>query len=528
MNSIEINHLSKQFAKKHAFSPSFFLSRETNLWLWLGLSLSVLLIVYVRYFPDSSGELSYMSSLSNLFTGLLYSIIFLLALWGILLVILVMARYQVENAIAIKTARNCSEELASIRGSEKKRIALDEVHHLIPENLDESLSMLRLTHAIIEEAKDRRFDSPATIMQPYKEEAFSDIFKVNMIQKAALQLGILGTFIGLIAAFASLNGFGLDTESILSSIIPSLEYAFKTSIAGLLVAIVLSMLMIMVKRMQDRYFKNMEEATNVMLSLVRNAINKDNFLSEFSQINHSVSQLGDRVYEQTQEVHSQTETIRSGLSRLRAVNGEFNGFLAQLSEKEKQFLEEVSSFHQILSPTEMSKKLEESMTQSVHGIAHALKNTLETKMERYDELDQSTKNINESLTTVADNLKKQNLTLESSGKSIATLQKHFTDAMTTMQKSQEDFVGKITGSHFSEKIREDFKRISSEMTQSMSSDLKTINSVIQNYSKELSTFNQNTTSFLNQKLVFEKRLLTGVTIGVGVIGLILLFKMMTL
>ena len=507
---------------RYYFTFQFLFGNGSKVGLWLTISLLLSGFAFIEFFPDPPAD---SNEYSRVFTLLLYVAIYALIFWAVLLSMKSLSRIQIENAIAIIIQGNAVSELSSIRGKLKSRIELDKIEEsFFPDNPNKELSMLRLGRLIIEEAKDRRFDSAVVLMDPYKEESVSSLFKINVIQKSALHLGILGTFIGLISAFAEL-GIGTDTTSLLDEIIPSLEYAFTTSIAGLLAAILISFFVLLVRRNQDAFFKHMEDATNSLLALARNANNRDDFFSEFTQINDSVKDLDGKVYDQTQEVKVQTLAIKNGLSRLKDVNGRFDVFLKDLSEKEKVLLEEVHQFHKILSPKSISEQLEKSLNQSVEGIATSLENHIGNKIKKINELDKSVKLINGSLEIVAKNLEEQQAALQSSVTKVELVSSAFQESLNAITKSQEDFIGKITGTHFSEKIREDFKTVGEEFGNSFSRDLKNVDRSIHSYIKQLNTFNNNASRYFENKHRLEKGVLRIAITIVICLGAALIYKL---
>ncbi|WP_456438580.1 MotA/TolQ/ExbB proton channel family protein [Psychroserpens sp.] len=121
----------------------------------------------------------------------------------------------------------------------------------------------------------------------YKEESYKDLFKVSSAQKIALRLGILGTFVGLILAFVSLEDINQMDQNF-SKITNALQYSFSTSIAGLQVSIFLALFTLLLNKRLETYFKLMEDAAQTAISLSRNSINKDAFLVSFDQMKTSL------------------------------------------------------------------------------------------------------------------------------------------------------------------------------------------------------------------------------------------------
>src|SRR5947207_4444559 len=126
----------------------------------------------------------------------------LLAVWGAWIAIRSLAAVEVERAIVADIEQKGTDYLIDLKAEKRTRIDLDQLEHtMLPSNpSDPPPAMVRLFQHIIKEARDRRFESSVHVMQPYREEPLEDIFKIQNLQKIALWLGILGTFIGLLIA----------------------------------------------------------------------------------------------------------------------------------------------------------------------------------------------------------------------------------------------------------------------------------------------------------------------------------------
>jgi len=297
-----------------------------------------------------------------------------LAFWGLGAAAVTLSKIQVDQAIAMYVEEKAADELRKIKSAEKDRIDLDRVQtELLPSNPSEDIMMIPLFQRILTEAKERKFESSANIMQPYREESIGDIFKLQNIQKIALHFGILGTFIGLVRAL-----FQIDLESVrMGPLLSSLYVSFGTSVAGLEVAIIIGLLIMLIQRRQKLFFQYMETSTLTMSSLARNAVNKDEFFVEFSQIKNVVTQLSDRVDNQTQELGTQTYEIRQGIKKLTEAKSDFEGFLSQLSKEQIQFIEEMKNVYEIISPKKIGDELRHCLTNSINNISDTFNTNFE-------------------------------------------------------------------------------------------------------------------------------------------------------
>jgi hypothetical protein len=289
-----------------------------------------------------------------------------LAVWGTIITAKGLAAVQVESAIVRVIESRGDEYLRDIKAGQRSHVDLDQLEQSIlpPNPAVPAPAMIRLFQHICKEAKDRKFESSVSIMQPYREEPLEDIFQLQNLQKIALWLGILGTFVGLLIAIAKADLTGGNFIPVVETMFSGLKVAFSASVAGLEVAVILGLMVLVLRKAQDHYFKLMENAVVTMLSLARNSINKDEYLAEFGQIRTTVTALTDMVYAQTQETKDQTEEIRAGMTKLADARKSFDGFLASLGDAQRQFIEDIRNLYDTLSLKNLSENLQGSLEQA--------------------------------------------------------------------------------------------------------------------------------------------------------------------
>ena len=131
--------------------------------------------------------------------------VLLLAVAGFYLTAKMLAQLDVETALVIEIESRAADYLRDVKTKQRARIDLDRLEEtLLPNNpADPPPAMIRLFQQICKEAKDRRFESTVNLTQPYREEALEGILRLQNLQKIALWLGILGTFIGMLVALES-------------------------------------------------------------------------------------------------------------------------------------------------------------------------------------------------------------------------------------------------------------------------------------------------------------------------------------
>jgi biopolymer transport protein ExbB/TolQ len=474
-------------------TPTFWLKNIIFIAILL-VSVGAVFVLFPLTYPKSDDPLAYLSTFIHFF-----------ALWGIWVSIRVIAQTQVEHAYALQVEKRAQDKLRKIRSKEIDRLALEQVGELLPDNPTQNLAMPRLFQHIIGEARDHRFESSMSTMQPYREEAIDDIFKLQNIQKIALQLGILGTFIGLILALSQLN---LDANSAtleLTSLFNSLHISFSTSVAGLEVAAILGLLIMVVRQKQKSYFQAMENAADTMISLAQNSIPEDLFFTGFEQVKNAISQLDDRVYAQTKEVEVQTKEMRRGIDKLADTKTQFREFLDQIQDSQAHFVKEMMAVYDIFSPQTITNELQQSLENAVAQISKTFNENLEPSLEKMTAMNQAIHEVHSVLEKLENKLKEQNQQLEkvnqelvlakstlySSTQPLITAQKDFIDSAVTqldkgnqeLTQSKTDFYGKLNPLIDKQnKTFHDFQRdvkAMSDRVTSLNQELQKSNEVVQ-------------------------------------------------
>lgn len=375
-------------------SPEKLLIDFPNFWIksqkafFAVVFLSVLVVLQFRkytYFEPSS----YTSYLSNFFNLFIHSI----GIWGLYVTAKALATVQVETAIANHVKSSGEEHLRKLKNKSESRVELSKLkEQFLPYNETQpTLAIIRLFQHICKEAENLRFESSLYVMIPYREESLEAVFKIANIQKIALRLGILGTFIGLIEAIFQLTKLDLnqvDIVNIINKLSSALYVSFSTSIAGLQVSIILGFVLFLLSRQQEAYFRDMESSVEVMVSLARNANNDDYILGEFAQVNSLIEQLGKRIYEHTQEVErgleatqqritEQTTEIQTGIDSLRQAKLQFDNFIDEISEVERKFIGEVKSIYQDLSLKSFRDDIKEGIISAGNTVSQRIQETEE-------------------------------------------------------------------------------------------------------------------------------------------------------
>jgi len=340
----------------------------------------------------------------------------LLAVWGAAITVKALASLEVEMAIVTLVEARGDQYLREIKSQRRSMVNLDDLEReMLPHNPSSPPpAMIRLFQQICKEAKDRRFESSVQVIQPYQEEPLDDIFKLQNLQKIALWLGILGTFIGLLLAIqkvmdsAPKEGEDLPLQKILIGMFSDLYISFSASLAGLEVAVILGFFLFLLRKMQVIYFRNMESAAVTTLSLARHSINSDMLLSEFAQIGSSINTLTTQVYDQNQamarkiaeierQMRGQTDRIENGAASLAKAGSEFKDLLAKLSENQRGFLSDVKSVYDAVSLKNLSATMQDNLSKVSDNITRSLDPSVAKIAEQLLAFNQSIQTISQTV-----------------------------------------------------------------------------------------------------------------------------------
>jgi MotA/TolQ/ExbB proton channel family len=379
------------------WKQSFWLTQKVFL-IFVGIS--IILLFLAREYTYSQDAITSISNLTIHSLGIL----------GIFFSVSFLAEIEVNTNIVEEIEYKGNEYLSNLHDNPRSRIDLINIgSRLIPDNKsDPKPAMVRLFQRIVLEAKDRRFESSIYLIQPYQDESYEKILLLTNLQKLALRLGILGTFIGLIIAIKDLTnkGGGEDVTKTITGLFSALYISFSTSVAGLEVAIFLGILLLILQKKQSKYFKKMEDAVLTMLSAVRSAVNKDEFLVEFQQLSGVTKELGDKVYDYNrsvresvgsaeQKIVSLTTGIEQGLKQLSQSKTEFDGFLASISNTQKQFIDDLEHVYDVVSLKRISDELQRSIINAGTNVGNRVEQTKEKIDVQSDQIQQGVNGLSE-------------------------------------------------------------------------------------------------------------------------------------
>jgi MotA/TolQ/ExbB proton channel family len=385
---------SKDSPANLVWKQSFWLEQKAFL---IFIAISIILLFLARNYTYSQNAATSMSNLTIHSLGIL----------GIYFSINFLTEIEVNTSIVEEIESKGNEYLGKLPNA---RMELSDISlRLIPNNISKPKpAMIRLFQRIALEAKDRRFESSIYLIQPYQDESYEKILLLTNLQKLALRLGILGTFIGLIIAIEALitGGTSEDITKTITGLFSALYISFSTSVAGLEVAIFLGILLLILQKKQSKYFKKMEDAVLTMLSAARSAVNKDEFLVEFQQLSGVTRELGDKVYDYNrsvresvgsaeQKIVSLTVEIERGLKQLNQSKTEFDGFLASISNTQKQFIDDLEHVYDVVSLKRISDELQKSIINAGTNVGNRVEQTKEKIDVQSDQIQQGVNGLSE-------------------------------------------------------------------------------------------------------------------------------------
>lgn len=405
-------------------NPLFWLNSQIDFIFVLLLAI-LTLIAFFRY-TYSQG-----STISNVFNFLIHC----LGIWGVVVTAIAIATVEINRAIANETKEQGEDGLRKKRKVDLSKL---EENYLPTNRTEPALAMTRLFRHVCNEAKNLRFESSINIVEPYRDESLDSLFTITNIQKIALRAGIFGTFIGLLEAIIQLSQIDSEVTPIeaIKNLSGALFISFSTTIAGLEVAILLGFLLMILRKRQEKYFRDMESSVEVILLLARNADNDDQsrILGELAKVESVVEQLGKRFYENTQEIQrsisavlerigEQTNEIQKGMEQIKQTKVDFDRFINEISEVQNNFIEEVKEIYSELSLKSFRDDIK-------NGIVFAGQ-TISSKLdETENSIQQQTKHIDAGINTLSETNAK------------------FADFLRQLDSSQVNFMRNIENSQY--------------------------------------------------------------------------------
>ncbi len=316
--------------------PSWWLVAQTRLVLVVAVLLACLFgLTWIEVIPIFStaaadGEIEERTRLLKLCVEAGIAIVAVLAYWrtaGVL------ARMQVESDGARFVTKGCEEELRRIQGGETP-LELADGPKLWPQNPTPGLIVGRLCDALHSDAVESQFGSREMMLQHFQDELADAVSEVVRLQKSALNLGILGTFMGLFLSMPQLAKVVSDNsqKANFEPVFDALSICFATSVVGLVVSLWVGLFLVaMAVSRQRRFLGLLEEMLGRLMTLVRKAVNREHMARTLDNLSQRLNSVEERIVSQTERMREQTETIARGLGGLQQTRAELETFLKELS-----------------------------------------------------------------------------------------------------------------------------------------------------------------------------------------------------
>jgi len=486
------------------FTISFWRSK-LGLILLILISILITLLLFRLTYPSSDLILSKLSLFIHPFI-----------IWGVYTSLKRIAEIDVEHAIVQEVENKGNELLIQIEAKRINHISLSTIKNdVIPYNAKYPQSaMIRMFQNICKEAVDRRFESSINITKSYQEESYKGIFDLQSIQKIALWLGILGTFIGLLLAILHINEFikksivmvdsKLSDDFILDMInsntqifssiqhlFSDLHISFSTSVAGLEVAVIMGFMIMYLRNRQDIFFRDMEASAITMLSLVRHA-DKDIYVSEFRQVNSVINELKDKVYHNTEKyskdlieitntVNQQTKEMQNGienvkLSFLKSIEQGYDNFVEKINIEFKNGID--------IAAKDMTESLEIHLADIGKGL-NELNNSYNNFEKSSDKLMLNNDSLNSSLLKLEATTQNQSNQIELGLSEMLKTQSEFSGFVNEIKKGQTDFIESVKNVHTTISLDNLTNEISDSLNNLNTSIVDSISILEQKISKKI-------------------------------------------
>ena len=383
-----------------------------------------------------------------------------------------------EIRFELNTSKEVSKEANSLdlkhprEGSTKP--SKEELVALVPVVARQSTYVGRLLIRVIMDAQDFVYDERDSILSPYKIELHRKANRLEGFQSAALRIGILGTFIGLILAIIDLsemnenfkNGLGsLESTSQLGESVQrsdlfvglseqlfgAMQFAFGTSISGLVVSLLITVLSAVLLSRTKSAIEQTEKAANFMIELARRSDFHDAGITySLQRVNHEIETLKQELIKQTNKstnsvnelslqldnqstsfqksnlvLHKLAEVWASNLQQNKehqenitdlqtkqaeTISSSLTSFDTNISHKQSLILEQLSSSINLIQPEKINNDIKESYSSIGESINSHFANLTKTMTKNYGAIE----DISSQLSTNTQNVLNSNSTLATS------------------------------------------------------------------------------------------------------------------
>ena len=262
---------------------------------------------------------------------------------------------------------------------------IEDVDSILLENLKYSLPMpapVKMVQRVVTRAKDWRFDSPSEIVYPFIEEIEQDEYRFESFQKQAIRLGILGTFIGLIIAINQnteiLTKLSTNTDAgklgvkaiegmiksaiskdsaLVENLFCALKISFSTSIAGLVAAFMLSVMLSRLRLKSAPMLQIYQDVAITVTNVAMRAAKNKSFLEEFGYIKDiikkheentekKIAETTSELKEVNKKIKEQQDKIDKGIENLDKKKDSLDNYLEKTSKMQEEIIANLEKLYE--------------------------------------------------------------------------------------------------------------------------------------------------------------------------------------
>lgn len=237
-------------------------------------------------------------------------------------------RYESEYQSAKQTANKCKALLAEIRDGSGPVLSPEELSRQYQSVGLQSRSVERIFNIIVEEARNNRSSPASILLSQFRSEMSDYLVPIVHKQRLCLQLGILGTFLGMLICITAIDADDLLelAPQAINGLFSGMQTAFVTSIWGLLASIFLTYCSGALQKSIRALLTQVESLLTDSISVGRNLVGRDALVDELTDMrdrldisNRHLELLTDQFRKTVDllgKLKAPQEDLRQGLERL--------------------------------------------------------------------------------------------------------------------------------------------------------------------------------------------------------------------
>lgn len=206
-----------------------------------------------------------------------------------------------------------------------------------------------------------RWEPPRQLAESALGEMVRGTGGLAVLQRIVLQLGILGTFLGMLFAFGS-KAFLMESPD-LNGLMESLRFAFGTSVFGLVGSIFLLSVSAHCRLSGQIVFRRLERMTNNILDVAKLFRNDPSYISDLSQVRAAVGDIKKDVEGIATGHVGIIDAINTAGQRLRAERDAFDVAFAENIRAQTDIVTSLQSTHRALNTEELSRAVQTAMSE---------------------------------------------------------------------------------------------------------------------------------------------------------------------